>query len=493
MTTPVVRESDLGTLEEFRDGGYGVVYRLPDFRLPDVSAALLFKKFKADTLSKGRVESLKLAVEWRAELSPRRRALLDSLAAWTVRLVVDSRRRVIGVIMPEAPDEYFYDFTPGVAGSATKRNPVEISSLIPPAHLAQLQGIPCPDDDDLVPRLLVAARVALFFSFLHDNGIVYGDLSPSNVLVDFRQHPSIQMIDCDAVHFERVKETSGQNGSPFWQSPEEKALGPLTRKTDVYKLSLLILRIVATRAGAAQIIKPEYAQDALGDAGVTILREGLDPNPDTRVITAGRFYDYLVEEIDSRIEMPEISRLELGERYVVEGGSAQILLSVEHADRVTIRTPDGREIPVPPTEWTGSMRVDVLRPGAFEVSATNRFGTVTRATDILHVLHPPQLVTVRVPEPTMPSIDGAHFHLLRQGLDSAEVTSAQLTTPIDQLRQMETEAALHQGIFGPNARPADGLQFPDVLRDLLNAPFAFAMPPGLKDHEESAATPRRTR
>jgi eukaryotic-like serine/threonine-protein kinase len=104
-----VRKADLGSLTKISEGGFGVVYRVPSFRLPTAPATpLAYKEFTKDEA--GQAETAQRSVLFRELLPPRDRADLDRCAVWP-RTLVEDNRAVSGLLMPLIPDDFFFDLT----------------------------------------------------------------------------------------------------------------------------------------------------------------------------------------------------------------------------------------------------------------------------------------------------------------------------------------------------------------------------------------------
>jgi serine/threonine protein kinase len=244
----------LGRLDELsKTGAFGIVYTAPELTLPDVAGPLVVKLFLADSQPASEVERLRRIVTWRVALTPARRRELDSLSAWPVRIVVEGRK-VVGIVMPRAPERFFFDNIQQARGRSVKRTAVTIQSLIQDAAKTRGRGIPTPDDDDLVSRLICCARLAQFLRLLHSQGLVYGDLSHGNVLVSAEPAPAaVLFIDCDVAYPMESKHPNRQHGTVLWFSPEESTGALLDERTDIYKLCLAILRILVNGGNVSQM------------------------------------------------------------------------------------------------------------------------------------------------------------------------------------------------------------------------------------------------
>lgn len=473
-----VAESDLGRQHLLGTGGYGSVFEVPDLVLPDVPGPLVFKKFTKHPVEPAEATRLKEIIAWRADLPVPRRRVLDGLASWPVRSVVNANKKVVGVLAPRADDRFYYTFVPGAAGKPPERRPVTLGTLVTAAAKWQLEGIPVPNDDDLVPRLVAVARIARLLTVLHRGGIVYGDLSYENVFVDYSTPaPGVLLIDCDGAYPSGLSTPNRQKGTPLWDSPEEApADARLTVQTDLYKLALVMLRVTAYGGKTAQFRRPEQASTILPAAGVELLRRGLGKDPLART-TAAEWYDYLRNEIDARTSPPRILRCETTHRCTVEGGAFDVIIETVGADSAVVRTPDGREVPVPVDPGPHRIRMTGHVAGAYEVGATNSWGSAVDSTPIVSIIHPPRLEVVRVEEPAIPTLGLDSLIVLRRGLEAAEATAAQLATPLDQLRRFERQSRVYDELFAPLARLRESLR-PPAWHSTGPDPFRFTAEAG---------------
>jgi len=116
-----------------------------------------------------------------------------------------------------------------------------------------------PLDPDRAGRLL--AQLAGTLAHLHEQGLVHGDVTPSNVLVAADDH--VKLADFGGV---RPTGERAEVGTPGYLSPEQLAGEPLSPASDVYALGL-VLR--ACLDGVADV-----------PAGLTALvAETTDPDP----------------------------------------------------------------------------------------------------------------------------------------------------------------------------------------------------------------------
>ncbi|MBM2620935.1 protein kinase [Actinoplanes sp. LDG1-06] len=91
----------------------------------------------------------------------------------------------------------------------------------------------------------VAARVGRLFDMLHGAGVVIGDVSPSNVLVD--RHGHVTLLDCDGVQFTDPQTGllhRGEKFTPEYAAPEVLDGRPLSREHDLFGLGVMICELI---------------------------------------------------------------------------------------------------------------------------------------------------------------------------------------------------------------------------------------------------------
>jgi serine/threonine protein kinase len=89
-------------------------------------------------------------------------------------------------------------------------------------------------------RTWVAAQISGALAVLHQQGIVVGDLAPSNLLVGLRRDVEVCFVDCDSMVF-RGRRALGAVETGDWNVPEGEPSD--THAADDYKLGLVILRL----------------------------------------------------------------------------------------------------------------------------------------------------------------------------------------------------------------------------------------------------------
>ncbi len=115
-------------------------------------------------------------------------------------------------------------------------------------------------------RLRVLARTAEVLAEMHGRGIVYGDLSPSNVLVSAdRRHHEVWLVDADNLAFESDL-LAPSVGTPLFAAPEVvREVGATTPYTDAFSLAVLVFHTLVGEhplIGDLAAESPELEADA---------------------------------------------------------------------------------------------------------------------------------------------------------------------------------------------------------------------------------------
>ncbi|MEU4690133.1 protein kinase [Actinoplanes sp. NPDC023714] len=91
----------------------------------------------------------------------------------------------------------------------------------------------------------IAARAGRLFDMLHSAGVVVGDVSPSNVLVD--RHGHVTLLDCDGVQFTDPLTGTlyrGEKFTPEYAAPEVLRGTGLTREHDLFGLGVMVCELL---------------------------------------------------------------------------------------------------------------------------------------------------------------------------------------------------------------------------------------------------------
>ncbi len=270
--------SALGEMEHLSGGGQSTIYQLPSYSLHNMPGPYVYKEYHKHL---GEVSGHGLAgvIAVRESLDAKERQWLDSCAIWPLRVVVE-RGAVTGVIMRLIPDEFFQQIN--LPSGRTARLPREAQVLLIARTLCEKLGWPYAEPRQ---RLQLCAQLSYTVAFLHRRGIVFGDISPRNVLFRLTPGTGMTLVDCDAIRKVGTAAVVGQGNSPDWFPPEGPN-APLSMRTDVYKLGLFILRVLSPGPGSSVNLNPDLVRDTLDAPGMLLLRRSLAPDaaarPDAR-------------------------------------------------------------------------------------------------------------------------------------------------------------------------------------------------------------------
>jgi hypothetical protein len=232
MINQVIDEEKLGTLKKIGQGGQGLVYEAPKAHT-DFAPTMVYKKYKADTLSTLNPDALQMMPQLVDGMAPESQRRLIAIAAWPCA-VVTSGGVAAGFVMPTIPDQFYI---PIQTVKGTTSAPAEFQHLLNEPSYLEARGIEIDDKQ----RYSLLRELASDLAFLHANGICVGDMSPKNLLFSLAPRPAVYFVDCDAMRVNDVSalaevETNG------WEVVAGERIA--TIYSDTYKLGLLALRLL---------------------------------------------------------------------------------------------------------------------------------------------------------------------------------------------------------------------------------------------------------
>lgn len=421
----MIAESTLPLGQVLGQGGFADTLEVTRPVRRDLPAELAYKRWRSGA-SAQEVAHVERLVEFRAQLSAADRDYLDRVAAWPLEMV-HRGGGACGFLMPLAPAEFLY------VDAARGRIPAAVNLLFAKAQRGRRAGARVPADGDVVCRLVIVAQLAHTLAWLHTRGAIFGDLSQSNELFTVDGLPRIYLIDIDGVSIPTSR-VDGAN-TPNYFPPEFGGRDlPATLATDVYKFTLLLVRILAQpRQQLSQTASPDFLVGRLDAEGLALVTRGLAPDPGTRP-TASEFYEYLYRFVGSLLSPPAIASVQLVPEFVTAGDSFRAVVDAPGARQVTVRTSDGSTRTVTPAGQLAQVDLVATVGGTVRVEAVNDHGTVVDESALLRVLPP-----IQPP------------HLSRVG-----------TRPIHLTRPVPTFAARELRHPWPGIRPDDvrGLPYP---------------------------------
>jgi len=101
------------------------------------------------------------------------------------------------------------------------------------------------DTGGLVRRLWLGARIASIFERLHSRGLVYGDVSSSNIMVSrSKDFSEVSLIDLDNLSYFGER-TSAEVWTPTYSAPEvAENISPPTFESDDFSLAVILFELI---------------------------------------------------------------------------------------------------------------------------------------------------------------------------------------------------------------------------------------------------------
>jgi hypothetical protein len=394
-----VPESALKPLTFLAEGGFAAVYRTP-YLLPGDNTALAYKKFKLKLAEQAKAAGE--AIAFRAGLPGRGRAELDEYAVWPRKPVVGPRGNVCGYLMPLIPPDFFCRKVDDKTGQMTSA-PRNMYWLMSGARQRQAAKVNL-RDVELTERLALLAKLTYIIGRLHHHELVFGDIHWENAV--FALDPvRVLLVDCDGVA--RLDDPDREQASAMnWDPPECPLPGKqfLDDRADVYKLGLMILRVLAPGKGAASDRKAGRVAGMLDPAGQALIARAVADDPGTRP-SARNLYGYLRHLVASRTAVPSIARARLLTPLLLRGQDARIEWQATGAAEMVISWGNARQLTVDPSLHPQgyAFRVDEAGPVTFQ--ARNRHGTVSVDLGVLTIYELPSFdLTMALPRLDFPEL-----------------------------------------------------------------------------------------
>jgi serine/threonine protein kinase len=169
---------------------------------------------------------------------------LLSRVATPLAAVASSKSEFEGFLMKEFNEGCYFEKTFSFGEAQLVLNELK-NHLI---SLKERNAMSVPDLDE-VTRFRLVSDLFKTLSFIHEAGLIVGDLSSSNLVVQVKQgrRNENRLIFLDVDSFIPSTQTSdGANPSTLnWRSPEElEGANLASRKTDVYKAALASIRLL---------------------------------------------------------------------------------------------------------------------------------------------------------------------------------------------------------------------------------------------------------
>ncbi|MGV9713226.1 hypothetical protein ACWDTI_21460 [Gordonia sp. NPDC003424] len=248
------------TDEVLGEGGTAEVYRCVT---PDGQHRVL-KLYREEDLDDVDVDALRDNITWPSSLCDEDRTVLGTISAWPQALVLLDEA-VVGIILPEAPGKYFMHHN-GVS------KPRHLVRLAVTKEEADKKGYEYFDFPHKIARL---GHVLAGLQFLHDIGIVVGDLQFNNLLTtglspfDGEIRCEVYFLDCDSFIIDGRAGLA--NRDPLLWRPDEASDG-FSTSLDLFKFALMVIRSLSERTNHFSIAFSDY-RELLPSADFRTLQE----------------------------------------------------------------------------------------------------------------------------------------------------------------------------------------------------------------------------
>ncbi|HMQ55441.1 MAG TPA: serine/threonine-protein kinase, partial [Anaerolineae bacterium] len=186
-----------------------------------------------------------------------------------------NHRNILSVYDYGLEEDRLYLVTPYIAGAALQERIGEFGSLARASQLSQ--------------------SLAQALVHVHDQGIIHGNLKPSNILLDEAGQPLLT----DFGAFQKI----GVHGlgSPY-QSPEQAQGGPIDARTDVYALGVLLYEMLIGQPppkGAS--LSPHLQRPDLTLEVEQVILTAMAEDPAQRYQSVGQFCQALTAAISAEV------------------------------------------------------------------------------------------------------------------------------------------------------------------------------------------------
>lgn len=252
MTAPLTYQLNdlrLSTAPPLGEGGAALIRRCTTTD----GQTMLFKRYNEESLKDLDESALRHLIEWPGSLAAADRQPFTANCAWPQALVIH-RRSAVGVLMNEAPNEFFYS-------RKGKSEPRHFNLVAVRKEQSKKRGYPYYDFPQKIARLgHVLSELQLF----HSKGIVVGDLQTNNILTTGPEPDSTGTtvtrnfwLDCDS--FILGGRAALPPMDPLSTRPPYPVRG-FSAETDMYKFALIAIRCLSEHLGADTIDYEKFSQ-----------------------------------------------------------------------------------------------------------------------------------------------------------------------------------------------------------------------------------------
>jgi hypothetical protein len=462
-----LRKADLGPLTKISEGGFGVVYRIPQYRMPgDPTTLLAYKEFTKDVAEQA--EMTRRSVLFRDQLQPGDRTDLDRCAVWP-RALVEDQGSVVGFIMRLIPDDFLFEMTDAQTGKKTT-GLRDLKWLNATRNQLTVNGLSA--DVDFVERLALLAQLVYCVARLHKRDWIFGDISFSNAAYAINP-PRMILLDCDGATSVAQAALRPAVSTFSWGPPECAQLNLASKATDVYKLGLAVLRCLNPEGVGATITDPKRLVGLLDAAEVALIARALNLDPRLRP-SAKELYQCLQAALNARITPPEVLMAQLLTPVRPRGTDARVQFAVQNVPEVTITVGGGVPMTVA-IRVPGQPQVHVFPvqiSGRVVLEATNRFGTVPRDLGELELFEMPQFdpvsITGALPRFSAPSMESFNADVLVPALRATPKIDMPQVPRFPTMATADLPGNLREAVL-PDADLAGALQLPRIA-DIARLP-----------------------
>ena len=214
--------SALDVGQELGAGGQATVYEIRG------DQTYVFKKYHH---AQPELEALEVVAQWRRDLNPQDRSLLDTSAAWPHQIVIDDDRPV-GVTIRRAPEHFTFD----VRGTQRLRE-LQYAVL---SERSERLGLSVPD---LTDRTAIVQHLAEVLDLFDRHHVIHGDMSFKNILWTDTPEPAVSLLDCDSARVGPSDSALTQVTTQHWTDPRVQKTWIAAPDRDSDRLGLAFYRL----------------------------------------------------------------------------------------------------------------------------------------------------------------------------------------------------------------------------------------------------------
>ena len=225
---------------ELGRGGQGSVWEVLNARWDSAPSGagvegLVLKRYRLAAMGSVDAAVLESMLRFWEQLGERDRVRLLGWVAWPLE-TAGSERVLEGFVMPRVPEAFFFERR--MASGASRREMAAVEFLLNDAGYLRRAGIAV----DGSQRCAILADLAEGLAFLHERGVVVGDVSPRNVLWSTEPECRAFLIDADSMAVGGRSAAAHRVETPDWAAPDGVDAGGAA--DDVFKLGLMVLRVL---------------------------------------------------------------------------------------------------------------------------------------------------------------------------------------------------------------------------------------------------------